>query len=238
MLRAMLLFAKFWFGSSVSLCAKMSGKRYSSDVTRAGLRVDAEREELQLLLEGVSGAKTYKQVRVDALKPSCPCRQLQRAVRTNASRGIGQRLTEITGVSKTSLHYLEVRKKPDERGKVKKKMHPFNLISTMIENINAKDEYYFEIGPAAEKANVAASSFINSPEYSEHPLVQETSGTGETIIPGCIYSDGVKVCCDFHPDSLCGIYVTFIHRDVDECAQIFIDTYSCVCVNMWYISNV
>ena len=120
----------------------MFGKMYSSDPCGDGPKVDAFKEELDLLFEGVTGAKTYKQVRLDALKPSCPCKDLQQAVRTNAWRGVGQRLTKITGVSPTSLHYFDVTCKPGPDGEPKTKRHPFNLISTMIEKINARDECF------------------------------------------------------------------------------------------------
>ena len=200
--------------------AALFGKRFSSDTAGDGPRVDAHKEELDLLFEGVTGAKTYKQVRRDALKPSCPCKLLQRAVRTNASRGIRERLIDVTGISKESLHYSDVRCKPGANGDSNTKQHPFNLISNMIGNIHARDGHFFEHAHVDPQPGVAASSFTNSPEYLNHPLVRECSGTGVSVFPICIYSDGVKVCCDSHPDSLYGIYVTFIHRDMDECTEL------------------
>ena len=81
------------------------------------------------------------------------------------------------------------------------------------------DEYYFEVEIAPQADGIVASSFTRSPEYLGHPLVQECSVRGETVVPISLYSDGVKVCCDSHPDTLYGIYVNFIHRDADECTK-------------------
>ena len=73
--------------------------------------------------------------------------------------------------------------------------HPFVLISTIVEKVLQNDEYYFEVEIAPQADGIVASSFTRSPEYLGHPLVQECSVRGETVVPISLYSDGVKVCC-------------------------------------------
>ena len=168
------------------------------------------REELDLLLELATGAKTFEQVRKDALKSFFPGVELKKAVQSNASRGATSRLADLTGISENTLHHFPVRCKLESATEGNKMMHPFVLVSTMVEKLLQKDEFFFELQQAPLEDCTAASSFTNSPAYLGHPLVKELQGTGETVLPCSIYSDGIKVCCDNHPDTRYGIYT---HRD-------------------------
>ena len=67
--------------------------------------------------------------------------------------------------------------------------------------------------------DAVASSFINSPEYKGHPLVQQHRPASETIIPISFYSDGISVASNPRSDTLYVIYLSFMHRDMDECAH-------------------
>ena len=178
--------------------------------------VSPEQAELELLIELASGGKTFTQVQKDAHRLG-----LESLDHSNPSRVITERLRQLTGVSKESLSFFPVKCNPDSATEVGGECmrHPFVLISTIVEKVLQNDEYYFEVEIAPQADGIVASSFTRSPEYLGHPLVQECSVRGETVVPISLYSDGVKVCCDSHPDTLYGIYVNFIHRDADECTK-------------------
>lgn len=186
---------------------------------RSRCRADQVAEaELDLLIELASGKKTFDQVRSDALKFAFAGEGLQRLVHSNASRGITQRLKQLTGIDKESLSYFEVRCKEDCDGS-KSRMHPFSLLSTRIQTIQAQDEEYFNIvrEPVSNR-NVVASSFTNSPEYLTHELVSSPV-VDLAVVPVGLYSDGIKICDDTHPDSLYVVYLYFLHRPADETAR-------------------
>lgn len=180
--------------------------------------ISPEQAELELLIELAAGAKDFEQVYTDGRRHGCT--ELIRD--TNASRGIHRRLRELTGISKESLSWFPVRCDPDsdiEDGDSGVVLHPFVLISTMVEKLLEKDPSFFEVHLEPLDPDVVASSFVLSPEYLLHEHVQDCAQRGETVVPVSLYSDGMKVCCDQHPDSLYAIYVNFIHRDSDECTR-------------------
>ena len=66
----------------------------------------ALRAEVDLLAEYASGEKTFAQVRKDAQKFEFASAGLRRLIHTNASRGLTERLKQLTGVDKESLVFL------------------------------------------------------------------------------------------------------------------------------------
>ena len=179
----------------------------------------------ELLLELAQGKKTFRQVQIDVKRYRFPAKRLRQLAQTNAARGVTERLTEITGISKESLHFSAVRCKPDaghsdseNEGPATMQL-PFALLSTTVSKCLAADPNHFEIALEPVPPNVAASSFVNSPEYRNHDLVREVQGTGETVVPVGLYSDGVKVGEAPHEDSIYAIYVFFPHLGIQECAK-------------------
>jgi hypothetical protein len=160
--------------------------------------------ELQLLLDYTAGKKTAEQVQADARTFRRGNPELQRLVDSNASRGVNSRLQELTGISSHSLHRSEVTFSDGRR------MHPFILPSTHVAKLVEADVSCFEVAPVDAPPGVVASSFVASPEYKEHPLVQQLSGI-ETVVPMGFYPDGVAVGQDIHTDSLYCVYVYFLH---------------------------
>ena len=116
------------------------------------------REELDLLLELATGAKTFEQVRKDALKSFFPGAELKKAVQSNASRGATSRLADLTGISENTLHHFPVRCKLESATEGNKMMHPFVLVSTMLVKFLQKDDFFFRI--AASSAGGLHSGII------------------------------------------------------------------------------
>ena len=79
---------------------------------------------------------------------------------------------------------------------------PFILLSTHVEQLLAKDQMFFEVELEDLDDGMAASTFVNSREYRNYPLVQACHPVGETVVPVSLYSDGVAVGEDPHRDSL------------------------------------
>ena len=174
-------------------------------------------DELKLLLELCNGKKTFEQVKEDAsryARRNFGLRRLRHLSRSNASRGISQRLAELTGISGGSLHYARVRCKHDaadqEEGDTM--LHPFVRLPQILEGCLDAVPSCFEIEEVAAPTGVISSTFVRSPEYLEHELVRPCQGTAETVVPLCLYSDGIRVNADPHPDSLYVIYLYFPHQ--------------------------
>jgi len=176
--------------------------------------VSPEQAELELLAEFVSEIKSFQQLDRDARRFG-----IDSLIHTNPRRGIAARLETLTGISKDSLTFVPIRCEAEAATSDDRMNHPFVLISTIVEKCLARDEHFFEVVETPTAADVVASSFVNSPEYQTHPLVLACKGSGITVVPISLYSDGIKVCCDTHPDSLYAIYINFIHRGVNECAR-------------------
>ena len=77
--------------------------------------------------------------RARATRPS-----IRNLISSNAARGVTQRLTEITGISKGSLDYFPIRFKGEDDGVVSRR-HPFSLVSKRVERLLDLDDSYFEV---------------------------------------------------------------------------------------------
>ena len=171
--------------------------------------------ELEILLELAQGRKTYVDVRKEAKRFAFEAPSLRKLIGENASRTIQQgRLKELTGISSESLTYFNIRCKAGEDHAMKR--HPFNLLSTTIKQRLQADPTYFDVSQRVDKADTVASSFVNSPEYTCHELVQECMPRGEVVIPVGLYGDGVAVGVDVYQDSLYVMYIYFPHRGMGE----------------------
>ena len=104
--------------------------------------VSPEQAELELLIELASGGKTFTQVQKDAHRLG-----LESLDHSNPSRGITERLRQLTGVSKESLSFFSVKCNPDSATEVGGECmrHPFVLISTIVEKALQNGEYYVEV---------------------------------------------------------------------------------------------
>ena len=129
---------------------------------------------------------------------------------TNAARGVAGRLADLTGISKASLHHEVVRFKSGAA------QHPFVLPSDVVAKSLASDEFFFEVDRCAAQPGATVSTFLSSPEYLGHDLVKSLDGTGETVVPMGLYSDGVAVGSNIHTDSLYVIYINFLHKPTSE----------------------
>ena len=165
--------------------------------SRRQQRIDAA--ELDLLLDLASGRKTFAQVCRDASSFSYQGSELQRLCTSNAARGITQRLTTMTGVDSDSLTYIGIRCGDRVVN------HPFALLSDHIEREYAKDNTYFDPHPQV-------SSFLDTAEYRQHPLVQMCEGTDTVVVPFSIYGDGVQVTEAPLENTLYVVFLTFLHR--------------------------
>ena len=67
-----------------------------------------EAAELRLLLELADGQKTFEMVRSDASKFGLKGKVLKQLVKSHASRGIRQRLKELTGIDREDLTHFRV----------------------------------------------------------------------------------------------------------------------------------
>ena len=142
-------------------------------------RLCKAQKELKLLIQLASGKKTFEQVSADAAM--CGVDTL---LGSNAARGVRRRLQDLTGISKDSLTFFPIRCKPDVATEGGAHMrHPFVLISTIVAKCLQSDVYFFEVDASPIGSDTVASSFINSPQYSDHPLVQQCRTTGETVVP-------------------------------------------------------
>ena len=177
------------------------------------------RAELELLIEFASGKKSFEQVRSDAEKFHGGAVDLKHLLQdANVSRGITKRLKDLTDVDKESLSWFQIRCKEEEPGVTTRK-HPISLLSTRIEALMRMNPDYFDV--VLEEVSdpaVVASSFTNSPEYQNHELVR-SEAVQRHVVPVGVYSDGVKVCDDTHPDSFNVIYVYFLHKHADDVAK-------------------
>ena len=161
----------------------------SSDSAKAALA------EIDLLIELASGQKTFEQVRSDASKFAFAGASLKSLIHSNASRGITQRLKELTGVDRDSLAFFEVRCREDDLG-TKTRQHPFSLLSSRIQALLARKPTYFDVvRQPVSGEDVVASSFTNSPEYLSHELVKSPV-VQMHVVPVGVYSDGIKACDD------------------------------------------
>ena len=70
--------------------------------------VPPDQAELELLIELASGAKTFVQVERDAARFG-----LASLIHANPSRGITERLKELTSISKETLDFFPIRCKPE-----------------------------------------------------------------------------------------------------------------------------
>lgn len=135
---------------------------------------------------------------------------------------ISNRLAELTRISTQSLHFFNVRCKEvaadPALGGMQMRL-PFILLSTHMEQLIAKDPAYFEVEVMPIDPDIAASTFVNSREYRNHPLVQECCALGETVVPVALYSDGVAVGEDPHKDSSYVVYVSYLHNPAEEAGK-------------------
>ena len=83
-------------------------------------------------------------MRKDAQKFEFASAGLRRLIHTNASRGLTERLKQLTGVDKESLFFSDVRYNDDELGDTTRK-HPFSLLSSRIQALRSRDPQYFEV---------------------------------------------------------------------------------------------
>eukprot|EP00959_Pyramimonas_sp_CCMP1952_P073954 1545791-Pyramimonas_sp.AAC.1 len=135
-------------------------------------------------------------VRSDASKFGFKGKVLKQLVKSHASRGIRQRLKELTGIDRDELTHFRVRcaegagdGQVDNNGSPTMD-HPFILLSTHIQQLYAADDAFFEIEEQPANSQVV-SNLINSPEYQNHGLVNHLRGSGETVVPVGFYADGV-----------------------------------------------
>ena len=214
-------FAYFCFGPCAfpHSCAPLRFLCNFSCVMRKSRASEAAAAELDLLLALAAGTKTFEQVKRDAETFLFASSKLRSLVASNPARGITDRLRELTGICKNSLFFFPVRCPEDLEGRTTRRQ-PFSLLSTKVMQVLAQDPSYFEVvAEPVSSPDVIASSFTNSPEYLTHDLVRAAHGTDLQVIPVGLYSDGVKVCCDTHPDGLYVIYLYFLHRPSDEVAK-------------------
>ena len=164
-----------------------------------------EEAELDLLTDLAFARKSFKQVSKDARTFSYNGTELQRLVFTNPRRGLTDRLIDLTGISKESLTFIEVRAGEGTTSQ------PFALLSDHIEQQYVRDPTYFDIG-----LQVGVPNFLNSDEYKTHPMVQLTAGTDTVVIPISLYGDGVVVTEAPLEDSIYVVFIAFLHNDTSE----------------------
>ena len=121
------------------------------DGTMSGVWED--QAELELLIELAFGAKTFEQVNRDAARFG-----LQRLVHSNASRGISERLKELTGISKESLSFFPIRCKPEAATHGDKMLQPFVLLSSIVEKCLQEDECFFAVSQTPTHPETVAVS--------------------------------------------------------------------------------
>ena len=95
-----------------------------------------------------------------------------------------------------------------------------SLLSHRIERILEHDPSYFDIKLEAVGADAVASDFLHSPEYNQHPFVQRCSNTCASVVPVSVYSDGVSVSNDPFQDTVYFIFMSLLHRGMDEQARL------------------
>ena len=184
--------------------------------------MDALSIERELLLELARGKKTFDQVATDARRHAATSGACSALTGSNPARCISQRLTELTGISKDSLDFFNVECAPEAADPAlpgQKMRLPFILLSTHIEQLIAKDEFYFEVDVREQEPGIAASTFVRSREYVNHALVQACHPLGETVVPVGLYSDGVAVGEEPHVDSLYVVYLYFLNRPLLEAGK-------------------
>ena len=166
------------------------------------------RAELAVLLDFARGKKTYEDVKAEAQRYRFEAPVLANLIGQNTARTIQKRLETLTGISKDSLTYFNIRKKgATEDESLQAKRHPFNLITSTIKQRLKTDPNYFEVVQDTDQSDTVASSFTNSPEYTCHELVQDCLPRGEMVVPIGIYGDGIAVGVDVYQDSLYVVYV-------------------------------
>ena len=92
--------------------------------------------ERDLLLELAKGKKTFEQIAIDARRLSARGTALPALTGSNPARCISQRLAELTGISKDSLHFFDVQctaEAADPALHCQRMRLPFVLLSTHIE---------------------------------------------------------------------------------------------------------
>ena len=72
----------------------------------------------------------------------------------------------------------------------------------MWSNCLPRTTFFLEIELGNLDGAAAASTSVNSRGYRNHPLVQSCHPSGEAVVPGSLYSDGVTVGESPHQDSL------------------------------------
>ena len=102
------------------------------------------RAEVGLLQELAAGKKTFEQVKSDALKFAFAGTTLKNLARTNASRGIKDRLKQLTGIGEDTLDFFPLRRQGGAKG------HPFSLLHKKIQNLLADDPGYFTWADAGD----------------------------------------------------------------------------------------
>ena len=90
-----------------------------------------------LLRELAAGKKTFEQVKDDALKFAFAGKKLKNLARSNASRGIKDRLKQLTGIGEDTLDFFPLRRQGEAKG------HPFSLLHKKIQNLLAGDPGHF-----------------------------------------------------------------------------------------------
>ena len=110
------------------------------------------KNEIGLLKELASGAKTFKQVGIDVLRSVAGCDELKRRLKSkpnwedNVSRTITHRIEEITGVRKDKLQYHTISMK-DHEGNAVPVQHPFMSLTSILERLIGRDPTFLEVQP-------------------------------------------------------------------------------------------
>ena len=228
MLLWLLLLRSLLFFVVVSVIRKVNGSRRAALADNACMasssslwrRRASGRAELGLLLDLARGNKSYEDVKTEAERFAFEAPILRNLIGSNTSRTIQRRLESLTGINKDSLCYFNIRRKSgSEDAPLLTKRHPFNLLTSMIKRRLQSDPNYFEVTQTIDQAGTVASSFVNSPEYTCHDLVQDCMARGEMVIPIGIYGDGIAVGVDVYQDSLYVVYIYFPHRGVSDCRK-------------------
>ena len=118
----------------------------------------------------------------------------------------------------TLWNVFPIRFKADD-GTTITRQHPFALLNSHVEQLLEEDWSYFEVHCEPVNENTVASSFVNSPHYQRHPLVQSCTPVGETVVPVTMCEDGIAIGSSKFPDTLYVIYLTFTHRHMEENAK-------------------
>ena len=143
---------------------------------------DLRTAELELLSDLAAGKKTFAQVSKDAKSFKYAGTGLGHLVSTNPARGVAERLKQLTGVSKSSLFFANVKCKEGSGDSgptaIPTMRQPFVLLSTMVANQLAYDPSYFEMVAPSASSNEVARNFVDTPDYKQHELVLQCQQSG------------------------------------------------------------